>query len=353
MRAAHIPFIVIKLGGEVIDQPHEVALFADECRALAQSGCYRMVVVHGGGKQITELSERFAITPTFTHGVRETSAAEMNIVEMALSGSVNSQLVRLLVARSVPAIGISAISSMLLGGEAAQTNSSGEAVKTNIAGEAAQTDSTGEAAQRRSTNEAVQTDSADGETQIDSADEATRTDSSSETGQTDSIDKEAQTDSTNETAQTSSREGNFTAARAHCNPDLLLELPAHYLPVISPVGYGAGGGRYNINADLAAATIARALEAEALLFLSDVAGVYNRDGEIISKIDRSEYERLTENGTIKGGMRAKVTAYFTALPAAPPQRAHANKAHFAVIGRLQKRGDMLSLLEHRQGTRLR
>ncbi|MFH0809066.1 MAG: acetylglutamate kinase [Pseudomonadota bacterium] len=79
-----------------------------------------------------------------------------------------------------------------------------------------------------------------------------------------------------------------------------------FVPVVCPVGGGPDGQSYNINADTAAAEVAIALGASKLVFLTDVAGVRDSDGRLISSLDQSEAERLIGQGHITGGMIPKV-----------------------------------------------
>ena len=100
---------------------------------------------------------------------------------------------------------------------------------------------------------------------------------------------------------------------------LLRDLIAHdYIPVIAPIGVGADGESYNINADYVAAEIAGALGAEKLLLLTDVEGVY-KDYEdktsFISTLTAAEARRYIEDGTLTGGMIPKVEACLRALEA--------------------------------------
>ncbi len=85
------------------------------------------------------------------------------------------------------------------------------------------------------------------------------------------------------------------------------------IPVIAPVGLGADGETYNINADDAAGAIAGALHATRLLMLTDVAGVLDRDGNLIAELSAEEARRLIADGTISGGMIPKVENCLEAL----------------------------------------
>jgi acetylglutamate kinase len=83
--------------------------------------------------------------------------------------------------------------------------------------------------------------------------------------------------------------------------------------VIAPVGTDGKGSSYNINADFAAAAVAKALKAEKLIFLSDVEGVYSSDKKLISKIYKEQVPSMIENGVISGGMIPKVECCIRAI----------------------------------------
>ena len=78
------------------------------------------------------------------------------------------------------------------------------------------------------------------------------------------------------------------------------------IPVIAPVGIGYEGETFNINADTAAGAIASATQAKRLLLLTDVAGVLDKDKNLISELKVEELSELIANGTITGGMIPKV-----------------------------------------------
>jgi len=88
-----------------------------------------------------------------------------------------------------------------------------------------------------------------------------------------------------------------------------------YIPVIAPIADGIDGKAYNINADTAAGSIAAALLAEKFILLTDVEGVMDKEGKLISVLKRSEIEKLIENSTVTGGMIPKVTCCTDALKA--------------------------------------
>lgn len=88
---------------------------------------------------------------------------------------------------------------------------------------------------------------------------------------------------------------------------------AGYVPVVAPLGVDAAGVTYNVNADEAAGAIARALAAEKLILLTDVEGVKDRSGKLISRLNRDEVRKLIDEGTIQAGMIPKVQCCLDAL----------------------------------------
>jgi len=79
-----------------------------------------------------------------------------------------------------------------------------------------------------------------------------------------------------------------------------------FIPVVAPVGAGADGARYNINADTAAGALAIALGASRLMLLTDVEGVLNKDKALIREIPHKDVQNLIDDGTAAGGMRPKL-----------------------------------------------
>jgi acetylglutamate kinase len=88
---------------------------------------------------------------------------------------------------------------------------------------------------------------------------------------------------------------------------------AGYVPVVAPLGVDAAGLTYNVNADEAAGAIARALAAEKLILLTDVEGVKDASGRLISRLTREEVRKLLGEGAIQGGMIPKVECCLDAL----------------------------------------
>jgi len=86
-----------------------------------------------------------------------------------------------------------------------------------------------------------------------------------------------------------------------------------FIPVIAPVGVGDDGQAFNINADLVAGAIAGALSAEKLMLLTDVAGVKDKDGELITSLAHEKLEDLIDDGTVIGGMIPKTRCCVDAI----------------------------------------
>ena len=79
------------------------------------------------------------------------------------------------------------------------------------------------------------------------------------------------------------------------------------------MGVGRNGETFNVNADTAAGAIAGALKAERLLLLTDVEGVKNKDGQVLTNLTRDEVEQLVKDGVIAGGMIPKTETALDAI----------------------------------------
>lgn len=219
--------IVIKISGHELDSPDYLAEFADIVRELNAPA----VIVHGGGKEITQLQQKLSIEPKFVDGVRITDEASLSLVEMVLCGTVNKRLVRTLVNAGVNALGISGVDAGMI--SAAKLYH--ESVDMGFTGQ-------------------------------------------------------------------------VTALRV----DVLLNLlDANLIPVVAPICLGAESN-FNVNADHVAGAIAAALDAERLIFLSNVEGVL-KDDAVISTLTPAETAALIADGTIFGGMIPKVQTALHAL----------------------------------------
>ena len=88
---------------------------------------------------------------------------------------------------------------------------------------------------------------------------------------------------------------------------------SNIIPVIAPLGAGENGETFNINGDTAAGAIAGALKADRLLLLTDVAGVKNANGEVLTEMTAAQIRELTADGTIAGGMIPKTETALDAI----------------------------------------
>ncbi len=106
----------------------------------------------------------------------------------------------------------------------------------------------------------------------------------------------------------------FVGEPQQINPRILTALEqSGLIPVIAPIGVGAGGETYNINADTVAGAIAAALGASRLLLLTDVIGVLDKAGELISDLTVERIRELHADGTIHGGMSPKLETFTKAV----------------------------------------
>jgi len=86
-----------------------------------------------------------------------------------------------------------------------------------------------------------------------------------------------------------------------------------FIPVVAPIGVGKNGETYNINGDTAAGAIAAALNADRLLLLTDVSGVKDADGDVVTELTPETVRKLTDEGTIAGGMIPKTETALAAI----------------------------------------
>ena len=224
---------VIKYGGAAMIDPELKRSFAEEV-VLLQTAGLRPVIVHGGGPEITKTLEKMGRKSEFADGQRITGAEEVRVVEMVLTGRINTEIVGLINSLGGNAIGLSGKDGRLL-------------VAHKLA-------------------------PAPGKPDL-----------------------------------------GFVGEIESVNSDLLdMFLERGYMPVISPVGFGTDGSSYNINADVAAGEIASACGAERLIFLTDVAGILDDQGSLISEIKAAELEAKLGK-SIRGGMHVKAQAVLHAL----------------------------------------
>ena len=251
--------IVMKIGGTALQHASFGALSEELVGAARRD---EIVVVHGGGKEVSSYAAGRGIESHFENGVRMTGAEEMAVVDMVLAGLVNKRVVRGLAALGCPAVGLSGADAGMLTGEAVH----------------------------------------------DAEGRATR-----------------------------------TGRLAHTRPEVLRHLlGGGYLPVVASTVSAADGTPLNLNADDAALALAEALDANTLLFFSDIPGVMKGE-EVVGFLDAGRVEEEIEAGTIAGGMIPKVRSAVRALD-------HGVDA--VVIGGYREHGDLERLLHGDLGTRI-
>jgi acetylglutamate kinase len=226
---------VIKYGGAAMVKDDLKRSFALDV-VLLQAAGLRPVVVHGGGHEITKTLDRLGQKSEFIDGQRVTGAVEMGVVEMVLTGKVNTEIVGLINTLGGTAMGLSGKDAHLI--------------------------------------KAHKLPSRPGKPDLGWV------------GEVESINTEI----------------------------LDLLLGKNYMPVISPVGLGTEGASFNINADMVAAEIAIAAKAKKLIFLTDVAGILDENGQLLSELRAADLRgRLQEGRAVKGGMQVKAQAILRAL----------------------------------------
>jgi acetylglutamate kinase len=119
-----------------------------------------------------------------------------------------------------------------------------------------------------------------------------------------------------------------------------------FIPVISPIGFGAQNESYNINADLVAAKLATVLKAEKLMLLTNIKGVLDKEGNLLTDLTARQIDELILDGTISGGMIPKIAG---ALDAA---KSGVNAVHI-VDGRVPHAMLLEILTEQAYGTMIR
>jgi acetylglutamate kinase len=230
---------VVKLSGKVTEEPENLASLAEELALMHQVGI-RICVIHGGGKQLTELAEQMGVEQTIINGRRVTDDATLDMAKMMFAGKINTDILAALRQRGVHAVGLSGVDGNIV------------------------------VAERRPPRDIL----------------------NRETGERGMVDF------------------GHVGDVVEIDDRLLRVLLDHdYLPVVSSLGADVEGRVFNINADTIAAEIAVRLEAEKLVMLSDVDGIYLRPGEQATKISRltaAEVEALISDGVATGGMIPKL-----------------------------------------------
>ncbi|KUO59597.1 acetylglutamate kinase [bacterium BRH_c32] len=219
---------VVKYGGAVMQDEQLKMMIAQDVVLLRKIGI-DMVVVHGGGKEITNIAEKLGIETKFVNGQRYTDEKMRDVVQMVLAGSINKDIVRRINIHGGRGVGLSGIDANLI------------KVKKIC------------------------------------------------------------------------EELGFVGDVTEVNNSVLKSiLKDGYLPVIAPIGFDDEGIIYNVNADIAAGPIAASLNAEKLVFVTDIEGV-KAEGKLLSHLTKSQAEEYINKGIISGGMIPKVESALSAL----------------------------------------
>ena len=228
--------IVVKLGGNVTADASdalEAGIAADV--ALLHSVGLRVVVVHGGGPQITDLAARLGLETTFVDGRRVTDEATLDVARMVLLGRVNPALVGLIGDAGARAVGVAGTDGDLLRAAPAEGGLLG-------------------------------------------------------------------------------RVGDVTAVGTELLTTLLAD---GVVPVVATIARGEDGSEYNVNADAAAGAIAAALRADKMIYLTDVAGLYQDfgtdDASLLSTVSEQRLRAMVAGGELSAGMVPKVGGLLAAL----------------------------------------
>ncbi len=113
------------------------------------------------------------------------------------------------------------------------------------------------------------------------------------------------------------------------DPKLIHHLDAaDFIPVVAPIGVGADGQAYNINADLVASELAQTLKAEKLVLMTNTPGVLDKSGKLLTGLTYKEINGLFDDGTISGGMKPKIQGALDAVQ-------HGVKTSHIIDGRVE------------------
>ena len=224
--------IVVKLGGATLGN-HDTAI--EDIVELQQQG-KSLVVVHGGGKVITEWLAKQGISSRFVQGERVTDQATLEVVIAVLAGLVNTEIVAAINSLGGQAAGISGVDGAIIEGKIAD------------------------------------------------------------------------------------KEKGYVGTVTRVNTALLEALlQSDFIPVIAPVGINSfdrpakAPTTLNFNADIVAGEIAAAMTTERLIFLTDVAGISEQPGKLLTQLSPVEAEALIASGVASGGMIPKIRACLRAL----------------------------------------
>ncbi len=220
--------VLIKLGGTLLDSAEKVGSIAEQLAAAGPQ--HQLVVVHGGGKEVTRFLAERGVQSRFQNGLRVSDSTVIDAVTKVIAGTVNKRLVAAIVAAGRQTIGISGVDGLLT--RAVQMDPSLEYVGKPV-----------------------------------------------------------------------STDGKLL--------DLLVT--SGYLPVVACIAADQAGNIYNVNADAMAVSAALGWQASKLFFLTDVPGVKDAGGNLVSELSPAEIGELISSGVASGGMQAKLESAQQAL----------------------------------------
>src|SRR5438045_2191817 len=239
---------VVKLSGKATEDAANLASLTEELALIHQVGI-RLCVVHGGGKQLSDLASQMGVAQTIINGRRVTDDATLEMAKMIFAGKINTDILASLRHRGTEAVGLSGVDGNIV------------------------------RAERRPPKEIL----------------------NRETGEREHVDF--------------GHVGDVVEINARL---LCVLLDQGYLPVVSSLGADDEGMVFNINADTIASEIAVRLEAEKLILLSDVDGIYLRAGDEATKLSRlsvDEAEALLRDRVATGGMNPNMPSLIEPLQA--------------------------------------
>ena len=230
---------VVKFSGKVTEDHENLASLAEELALLHQVGI-KICVIHGGGKQLSELAQKLGVAQTIIEGRRVTDDDTLELAKMIFAGKISTDILAALRNRGIEAVGLSGVDGNFVHAE------------------------------KRPPKEIL----------------------NRKTGETETVDF--------------GNVGDILQINARL---LSLLLDADYLPVVSSLGADDDGQVFNINADTIASEIAVQLEAEKLVLLSDVNGIYldaNDKTTKLSRISIKDAGEMIQTGKATGGMIPKL-----------------------------------------------
>ena len=241
--------VVIKYGGNAMENDELKNSFARDVVMMKQVGI-NPVIVHGGGPQIGDLLNRLGKESKFVQGMRVTDRETMDVVQMVLGGLVNKDIVNLIQHNGGQAVGLTGKG----------TGKDGRLIKA-----------------RKMLLKNLDAD-----------------------------DPELQASEIIDIGHVGEVQGIDTKVL-----DLLGG--SDFIPVIAPIGVDQDGTSYNINADLVAGKVAEVLRAEKLILLTNVAGLKDKEGRVLTGLTADRVNALIKDGTIHGGMLPKIRCALEAV----------------------------------------